>query len=175
MDEYERTTRQVRVDEPIGQGAPVVVATAADGLPVAGVPVADVPVASAPMDGVVMAPAGGHVVTQRESTTYRPSNLEMARRVITLIFGILQGLIILRIVLLLLVANRDNSIVQAILNITGPFVSPFRDMFSLTHVEAANGSMLDVGAIVALIAWTIIEMLVLAILRLGSRRVPTAV
>jgi uncharacterized protein YggT (Ycf19 family) len=164
MDDYEKTTRQVRVDEPIGGGTPVVAGTpVVEATPAAGTP-AVVPVAS---------PASGHAVVQRESTTYRPSNLEMARRVITLIFGILQGLIILRIVLLLLVANRDNGIVQAILNVTGPFVSPFRDMFSLTHVESSNGSVLDVGAIVALIAWTIIEALVLAILRLGSRHSPT--
>jgi len=165
MDDYERTTRQVRVDEPIGSGTPVVATT----------PAGDLPPADVASGGVVMAPAAGRIVTQRESTTYRASNLEMARRVITLVFGILQGLIVLRIVLLLLVANRDNGIVQAILNITGPFVSPFRDMFSLTRVDASNGSVLDIGAIVALIAWTIIEALVLAIIRLGSRRLPTAV
>ena len=171
MDDYERTTRQVRVDEPIGQGTPVVTAVPV----VAATPVGDLPAADQPVAAAVMAPAAGRVVMQRESVSYRASNLEMARRVITLVFGILQGLIVLRIVLLLLVANRDNGIVQAILNVTGPFVSPFRDMFSLTRVDASNGSVFDVGAVVALIAWTIIEALVLAIIRLGSRRMPTVV
>lgn len=150
MDDYERTTREVRIDEPIDAPATPVAVTAT-------------PVVAAP------APAG-HISTEHESTTYRPSGLEMARRGVALAFGILQALLVLRIILLLLVANRENGIVQFILSVSGPFVSPFRDMFSLSRVEASNGSVLDVGAIVALIAWTLIEALVLAILRLGSRR-----
>ena len=84
-------------------------------------------------------------------------------------FGILQALIIVRIILLLLVANRENDIVQLILNVTTPFIAPFRDMFSLSQV-GRSGSVLDVAAIVALIGWTLIELLVFAFLNLGARR-----
>ncbi|HVA84823.1 MAG TPA: YggT family protein [Candidatus Saccharimonadales bacterium] len=166
MDEYERTTRQVRIDEAIEPAAPIVAAT----------PVLEPVAPGMAATPVVAAPAAAaRIVTERESTIYRPSGLEMARRLIALAFGILQALIVLRIILLLLVANRDNGVVQFILGVTGPFVSPFRDMFSLTHVGASNGSVLDIGAIVALIAWTLIEALVLAILSLGSRRSRTVV
>ncbi len=86
-----------------------------------------------------------------------------------------RSLLILRIILLLLVANRGNDIVQFILNVTQPFVDPFIGMFSLNRVTADQGSVLDVAAIVALIGWTLIEMLVLAAIRLFSRRTTDAV
>ncbi len=43
-------------------------------------------------------------------------------------------------------------------------------MFQLDRVTADSGSMLDVAAIVALIGWTLIEALILAVLSLGARR-----
>jgi uncharacterized protein YggT (Ycf19 family) len=91
-------------------------------------------------------------------------------RIVTFLFGILQALLILRIVLLLLNANQDNEIVAAILSITEPFVAPFRGMFQLDEVTGANGSILDVAAIVALVAWTLVETLIVSVLGLFRRR-----
>ncbi|HEY0444780.1 MAG TPA: YggT family protein [Candidatus Limnocylindrales bacterium] len=109
-------------------------------------------------------------MTTREST-YRsgPSAGEVIRRIVMLLFGILQALLIIRILLLLLVANTGNDVVSLILGATGPFVEPFRGMFQLDKVTAGR-SMLDVAAIVALIAWTLIEALVVALLSIGARR-----
>ena len=90
--------------------------------------------------------------------------------VVTLIFGILQTLLLLRVLLLLLVANNDNAIVSGILSITDPFVEPFRGMFRLDQVSSRSGSMLDVAALVALVGWTLIEALIVAVLRIGDRR-----
>jgi|SRR5437867_3226990 uncharacterized protein YggT (Ycf19 family) len=98
-----------------------------------------------------------------------PSGLTVMQRAIALLFGVIQALIILRIVLLLLIANRNNDIVMAILNATDVLVDPFRGMFRLDRVGTQVGAVLDVAAIVALIGWTLIEGLVLAILRLGDR------
>jgi uncharacterized protein YggT (Ycf19 family) len=92
------------------------------------------------------------------------------RRFVTLAFGVLQGLLILRIILLLLVANAGNDVVAFVLGVTDPFVEPFRGMFQLNEVNADQGSTLDIAAIVALIGWTLIEMLVIAALSLGARR-----
>ena len=99
----------------------------------------------------------------------------MASRIVTFAFGILQALLILRIILLLLVANPGNDIVSFIFDITQPFVEPFVGMFSLNRVEADQGSVLDVAAIVALIGWTLIEALILAAIRIFSRRPAEAV
>ena len=67
-------------------------------------------------------------------------------------------------------ANQGNDIVAAILAVTDPFVEPFRGMFALDKVKADQGSVLDVAAIVALVGWTLIEALILALIRIFSRR-----
>ncbi|HSK51202.1 MAG TPA: YggT family protein [Clostridia bacterium] len=99
-----------------------------------------------------------------------PGPASVAARVVVLLFGILQALLILRIILLLLIANPGNDIVAFILSATDPFVEPFRGMFALDRVTGDQGSQLDVAAIVALIGWTLIEALILAALRIFSRR-----
>jgi uncharacterized protein YggT (Ycf19 family) len=103
----------------------------------------------------------------------RPGWTTYATRVATFAFGVLQALLILRIILLLLVANRGNDVVQFVLSVTQPFVDPFLGMFSLNRVTADQGSVLDVAAIVALIAWTLVEALILAAIRIFSRRPET--
>lgn len=114
--------------------------------------------------------AGERVRTTETSIRKGPSGGEVIRRFVILLFGILQGLLILRIILLLLIANTGNDVVSLILGITDPFVEPFRGMFSLDRVTADSGSMLDIAAIVALIGWTLVEALVIALLSLGARR-----
>lgn len=99
-----------------------------------------------------------------------PEPAAVAGRVIGFFFGILQALLILRIVLLLLVANPGNDIVALILTATDPFVEPFRGMFALDRVRSDVGSVFDFAALVALIGWTLIEALALAALRIFARR-----
>jgi uncharacterized protein YggT (Ycf19 family) len=91
-------------------------------------------------------------------------------RLVTFLFGILQALLILRIVLLLLIANPDNEIVSVILKVTEPFVAPFRDMFQLDQITGDRGSILDIASIVALIAWTLVETLIVSLLRIFDRQ-----
>ena len=112
--------------------------------------------------------------TETAYTPAGPSGATTAARVVTFAFGILQALLILRIILLLLVANPGNTVVDAIFAITQPFVDPFIGMFSLDRVTSGQ-SVLDVAAIVALVAWTLIEALILAGLRIFSRRPAEAV
>lgn len=104
-----------------------------------------------------------------------PGGATYAARIVTFAFGVLQALLILRIILLLLVANSANDIVAFVFNITQPFVEPFLNMFALNRVTADQGSVLDVAAIVALIGWTLVEMLILAAIRIFSRRPADAV
>lgn len=99
-----------------------------------------------------------------------PESVTTAARVVKFAFGILQALLILRIVLLLLIANTGNDVVALILNVTDPFVEPFRGMFSLDRVGSDEGSVFDVAAVVALIGWTLVELLILAGLRIFARR-----
>jgi hypothetical protein len=95
-----------------------------------------------------------------DRTDVSPSGGELLRRVVTLIFGIIQALIVLRIVLLLLNAREGNDIVSFILNASQPFVAPFIGIFSADALRA-SGSVLDIAAIAALVGWTILEAIVL--------------
>ena len=106
-----------------------------------------------------VAPAGtGEVV---EQTTVTPSGGELLRRVVTLIFGIIQTVIVLRIVLLLLNARESNDIVQFILNASQPFVAPFMGLFNVPDALQSSGAVLDIAAVAALVGWTILEAIVL--------------
>ncbi len=98
-----------------------------------------------------------------------PGPLYYARRVVALLFGILFVLLILRIVLLLLGANAGNGLVDGIYNVSDPFVAPFRGVFTLGTIRPVGRSVFDVAALVALIGYALIELLILAILRLGDR------
>ena len=112
--------------------------------------------------------------TERAYVPAGPGGVTTAARVVTFLFGVLQAALILRIILLLLVANTGNDVVSLILNITDPFVEPFRGMFSIDRVTAGQ-SKFDVAALVALVGWTLVEALILAALRIFSRRPSDAV
>jgi uncharacterized protein YggT (Ycf19 family) len=153
MTDYERTTTRETVSETPAATDPYV---------------APAPAAAPAAATSVRTTETAHVAPGPGGTTY-------AARVVTFLFGILQVMLILRIVLLLLVANRGNDVVQFVLNVTQPFVDPFINMFSLNRVTADQGSVLDIAAIVALIAWTLVEALILAAIRIFSRRTADAV
>lgn len=95
-----------------------------------------------------------------ERTEMTPSGGETLRRVVVLIFGIIQVFIVLRIVLLLLNAREGNDLVAFILNISQVFVAPFIGIFNVDALRS-SGSILDIAAIAALVGWTILEAIVL--------------
>jgi hypothetical protein len=84
----------------------------------------------------------------------------MVRRIIVLVFGLIQIVIGLRIVLLLLDARTGNALVSGILDISKIFVAPFDGILN-SNALTAGGSTLDVAAVVAFVGWTILELIVL--------------
>ena len=120
------------------------------------------PVQPASYGGQVNVGSGGYV-----STT--PGPLYYARRVVSLLFGILVVLMGLRIFLLLFGANAGNAIVDAIYGVTEPFVAPFRGVFAIDVVSPVGSSVFDVAAVVALVGWSLIWLLIMAILSLADR------
>src|SRR4051794_36162222 len=121
-------------------------------------------------DERVVEPAASSTEVVDRSTVVRPSGGELGRRLIILIFGIIQLLIVLRIVLLLLNAREGNDIVAFILNASQIFVAPFVGILN-TDALHAGGSVLDIAAVVALIGWTVLEAVARWIANL-SRREP---
>ncbi len=100
----------------------------------------------------------------RYATGPRPDTL--LRRIIVLIFGLIQLIIVLRILFLLLDAREANAIVRGILDVSQVLVAPFNGIFN-TDALSHGGSTLDIAAIAALIGWTILELVLLAVANLA--------
>lgn len=110
-----------------------------------------------------------HVVQEEHSVVrHRRSPAALVERGIVFVFGLIQAVLLLRIVLLLLAAREGNDIVAFIYNLSDVLVAPFRGILAMDRIGAGQ-TALDVAAIVALIGWTLIELLVLAIVRLARR------
>jgi len=98
--------------------------------------------------------------TTRRQVDIRPSNNETARRIVVLVFGLIQIVLGLRIVLLLLDAREGNLLVAIINNLGGVLAAPFQGILSISAVKA-GGSVLDVAAVVALVGWSLLELIVI--------------
>ena len=105
-------------------------------------------------------------VDETRVTTTRTSGSTLASRIVILVFGLIQLVIGLRIVLLALDAREGNALVGAILAISQVFVAPFEGIMRSDGL-AAGGSLLDAAAVLAFIGWTLIELVVLAVIRIG--------
>jgi hypothetical protein len=104
----------------------------------------------------------------RRITRTGPGASEMTRRIIVLVFGLIQIVIGARIVLLLLDARTGNALVSGILDVSKIFVAPFNGILNKDALTS-GGAVLDVAAILAFIGWTIIELIVLWIVGIFRR------
>ena len=109
---------------------------------------------------------------RRRTTTSGPGGAELARRIVVLVFGLIQIVIGARIVLLLLDAREANALVSAVLDISQVFVAPFEGILRTDSLNAA-GSVLDVTAVVAFVGWTMLELIVLWVIGIFGRRSAT--
>ena len=108
------------------------------------------------------------VRTDSRTTRSGPGNSEMTRRIVVLLFGLIQIVIGARIVLLLLNAREANGLVSGILNVSQVFVAPFDGILRTDSLHAA-GSVLDITAIVAFVGWTIVELIVIWVVGIFRR------
>jgi hypothetical protein len=98
----------------------------------------------------------------------RPSNNETTRRILVLVFGLIQIVLGLRILLEALDARTGNLLVSIVINLGGVLAAPFQGILRISAV-ASGGSVLDVAAIVALVGWTIVELVALWALAIFRR------
>jgi hypothetical protein len=112
------------------------------------------------------APASDGVVREHRVATTAPTPSTLAARIVTVLFGLIQLVIGLRILLLALNAREGNALVAAILDLSRPLVAPFEGILRTNALES-GGSVLDLAAVVALVGWTIVELVILAVLRIG--------
>jgi hypothetical protein len=97
----------------------------------------------------------------------------MIRRIIVLVFGLIQVVIGARIVLLLLDAREANGLVSGILNISQLFVAPFEGILRTDALRSA-GSVLDITAIVAFVGFTLLELIAIWAVGIFRREPATA-
>ena len=127
---------------------------------------AEVPAPSGP------APLNLHTGMRTESSRISmagPGGNEMGRRLVLLVFGLIQLIIGARFVLLLLNAREANGLVSGILNLSQVFVAPFEGILR-TDALHASSSIFDVTAVVAFAGWTVLELIVIWALGIFRRQ-----
>jgi hypothetical protein len=103
-----------------------------------------------------------------EQTTMVPGRPELGRRITVLVFGLIQLLIGVRIVLLILDAREGNALVSGILNLSQLFVAPFEGILRSDALHS-GGSTFDIAAVVAIVGWTVLEFVVIKALAVFRR------
>ena len=83
------------------------------------------------------------VQTTSRATTSSPSGSELSRRIVLLVFGLIQVVVGARFILLLLDAREANGLVSGILNLSQLFVAPFEGVLRTDAVHSA-GSIFDI-------------------------------
>ena len=109
----------------------------------------------------------------RDVGSERRQQLNRVSQLIWLLLGIADGLIALRVILKLIAANPENDFADFIYSITKPLVAPF---FGITGTPTANGSVLEIGSIIAMVvyffaAWIVVRLISLIFARPSARSV----
>ena len=104
----------------------------------------------------------------QERTSRSGDTAALAKRVIVFVFGLIQLLLALRVVLLLLNAREGNDLVSFVYDISDPFVAPFRGILGRDAV-ARGGTFLDTAALLAMVGWTVLEVVLVSLLRVFRR------
>ena len=85
----------------------------------------------------------------------------LAFRVINVVFGIIQGLLVIRFVLELLGANPTSQFVAWMYGVTAGLVAPFAGAFPALNL---SGFVIDLAVIFAMIGYAIISWLIIRLL-----------
>jgi len=107
-------------------------------------------------------PASANVnVGPTTATDARNDPVWTVTRVVSLLFTVLEVLLLLRFVLKLLGANANQPLVSGLYGITEPLVRPFQGIFP----EPAGPPALDLAALLAVAFFFLIAALVVALVR----------
>jgi hypothetical protein len=112
----------------------------------------------------IVQPVTQGVATERvvERTVSPAAKLE---RLVYYLFGLLQALLAIRVILSLLGANRGNGFADFIYTITHPFVAPFFGLFGYQFQYGV--SRLEIETLVAMLVYALIGWGIGRLIRLG--------
>ena len=167
------TVRTGTVVDPVtGYAAPAV----ADPL-VAGAPVvaAEPVLARAPMVAAApVVPAAGYTRVTRSASVVGNPDAWRARQIVWYVLALVETLIGLRVLLLALGANPRAGFTRFIYDLSGPFVAPFRAMF--TDQNMGSTGVLEVGSLVGMLVYALFAYLVVRLIDiLATPRTPRPV
>ena len=109
-----------------------------------------------------------HVETTEIVQEESPSPLTIVARLIYFVFGVIISIILLRMLLLLLAANRGNGFVDFIYDLSSLFVAPFFNMFQ--YEPSYGASVFELSSLFAVFIYALIMWLLVSLLMLGSRQ-----
>lgn len=98
----------------------------------------------------------------------RPGWQLQAARAIYFIFGFIEAMILIRVLLRLLGANPNNGFASLVYNFTAPFLAPFRGLF---YEEPSMGrQVLEFSSLIAILVYMLIAYGLVRLLYLLSSR-----
>jgi hypothetical protein len=123
----------------------------------------EVPTTPATTNGSVAPPAAGATADRTLTTAYDPyagrrANSARVVQAIYLVFGLIEGLLLIRFFLRALGANPDAGFAQAVYAITAVLAAPFTGLFGTPQI--ASGAALELSTLIALIVYAGIGWLV---------------
>ncbi|MFN8015407.1 MAG: YggT family protein [Acidimicrobiia bacterium] len=92
-------------------------------------------------------------------------------QIIYLVLSIVSALLVIRFVLSLLGANKNNDFASFIYNVSNPFVRPFYGLFGQDFVYGNGAGRFEYETVVALIVYVIVAVILAKIASLGKRNV----
>jgi hypothetical protein len=100
--------------------------------------------------------APGATTNQTLTSAYDPyagrrANSVKVVQAIYLVFGLIEGLLLIRFILRALAANADAGFAQAIYGLTGVLIGPFANLFGTPQI--ASGATFEVTTLVALVVY----------------------
>jgi uncharacterized protein YggT (Ycf19 family) len=105
-------------------------------------------------------------VTERRAVHDRGHTLSRIARAIYFIFGVIESLIAIRVVLRLLAANRNNPFAELIYGLTGPFVAPFQGLFG--SEPNFGQSVFEFSSLAAIVVYALLAFALVRLLYLFS-------
>ena len=110
-----------------------------------------------------------------DNATERYVGMQRITQFIWLMFGVIIGLIALRVVLMLIAANPASGFASLVYGVTDIFLWPF---MGLTVTPSVSGMTLDIPAIIGmlvylLVGWLVVRLIWLLLYRPATRSVET--
>ncbi|MCL5883727.1 MAG: YggT family protein [Actinobacteria bacterium] len=119
----------------------------------------------------------GGMEVEEDKVAKRQNEIKRITGLIWLVFGVLETLIGIRVILKLLAANPDNGFASFIYRVSRLFLAPF---FGLVGEPSSNGNVLEVTSIIAMlvylfIAWGITRLVYLLMVPSQVKHVKTMI